>query len=160
MARILEITPATLRDALRKAKQQGRDEVLAGLKAVAKLNGSASAVMTTVYKAEPGPAPPPTPDTDADDLHQSLYEALLESLIEARESGDDEKAAGLVQAYRDHLDDPQQLAAALQDTGEPEEIAKSLGRLLLKAGKWDSSQGADAVKSLAAEMAAEMGAFS
>lgn len=140
---VLEITVADLRATIRKAERtayaRGRDEVLGGLRAVAKLNGSAGAVLKSVGDPE-SRSGISRPDDDTADPHQSLYEALLGAVIDAREAGDDGAVAGLVAAYRDHLDDPDLLASALAGAGDGETVAKAIGRVFLKAGNWKSEK--------------------
>lgn len=58
------------------------------------------------------------PAGDADD-YGPLYEAALEAVIHARETGDDDAVAGIVEAYREHLD---------------------TGGAIHKAGKWDTNK--------------------
>jgi hypothetical protein len=128
---VLEITVAEMQAAIRKAKREayrkGEATAISFLKSVSKLNGSAAPLLK-------GLAPETPAEPDATDPHAALYEALLGAAIEAHEQGREDEIPGLVQAYRDHLDDPDTLAGAVREAGgPPEQLAKSLGWVLLKA---------------------------
>lgn len=88
--------------------------------------------------ADPLPADPVAPGDD--DPHAALYEALLAAVTEAREAGDDDAVPQLVDAYRSHLDDPGLMTAALAGAGGGTAIEKAIGRVILKAGRWDSNK--------------------
>jgi hypothetical protein len=138
---VLEITVAEMQAAIRKARKEayrkGEATALTFLKSVSKLNGSAAPLLK-------GLAPETSAEPDATDPHAALYEALLGAAIEAHEQGREGEIPGLVQAYRDHLDDPDTLAGAVREAGgPPEQLAKSMRR-------------DPVVVRLAAEMAFEM----
>lgn len=81
-----------------------------------------------------------TPPDDSADPHAALYEAALEAVLAARESGDDAAVPGIVAAYREHLDDPELMTAALSRAGDDGEVMKAIGRVVYKAGRWDESK--------------------
>jgi len=74
--------------------------------------------LKTTIPLRGGPLAKAVPAGDADD-YGPLYEAALEAVIHARETGDDDAVAGIVEAYREHLD---------------------TGGAIHKAGKWDTNK--------------------
>jgi hypothetical protein len=131
----------------RDGYERGKAELLAGLKAVADLNGSAARLL----KAAPEP-PPDDAGDDAGDPHALLTAALIDAVTEARADGDDDAVPGLIAAYRDHLDDPDALAALMPAGPQRKAL---IGAVFVKAWSEDHHPRDD--ERLADEMLSEMG---